>query len=117
LRLRAVQKERRVQDDASAAISAIGSNSSAVSRLTPDRGPSVSRFVSIHSRYRATSGRSAVPAAAPPASAPSASIDSSTPGTSTVVVFSTSAAGIRAVRISRHSADTPWPVANSAVSA
>ena len=69
-------------------------------------------------------------AAAPPRprhhrrAAPSASIESSTPGTSTVAVFSTSALGIQAVR-SRwhapstisHSAETPWPVAYSGVSA
>ena len=82
------------------------------------------RRASIHSRYWATSGRSAASAAAPSASAPSASIESSTPGTSTVAVFSTSAVGIHAVRSRRHapstishSAETPWPVAYSGVSA
>ena len=58
------------------------------------------------------------------ASAPSASIDSSPPGTSAVAVFSTSALGIHALRsrwhapsATSHSAETPWPVAYSGVSA
>ena len=51
-------------------------------------------------------------------------IDNSTPGTGMVAVFSTSALGIHALRSSRHapftishSAETPWPVAYSGVSA
>ena len=49
---------------------------------------------------------------------------SSTPGTSTVSVFSTSAAGIQAVRsrrqappVNSQSAATPWPAAYSGVPA
>ena len=90
----------------------------------PEERASSARRASIQPRYCATSGRSAASAAAPSASAPSASIESSTPGTSTVAVFSTSALGIHAVRSRRQapstisqSAETPWPVAYSGVSA
>ena len=82
------------------------------------------RRAAIQSRYAAASGRSAASTSAAPAIRPSASIDSLTSGGSKVFVASTSAAGSHAVRTPRQappvtsqSAETPWPVAYSGVSA
>ena len=82
------------------------------------------RCASIQSRYCATSGRSAASAAAPSASARAPPSRARRPARPRSSVFSTSALGIHAVRSRRqapstisHSAETPWPVAYSGVSA
>ena len=108
----------------SAARAAKRSSSSAVSRRAPVSGETSLRRDAIHPWYSATKGRKASCAAGPSASLPSASMPSSAPCTGMVSVFSTSALGIQAVRnrrqtpsTSSQSAETPWPVAYSGVSA
>ena len=107
-----------------AATPASRSSSSAASLRFADRRPSFSLSKPIQSRYEVTSGESASAAASPSSNAPSAAMESVAPGTSTVAVFSTCAAGIHVVRTLPHwpsctsqSAETPCPVANSGVSA